>query len=391
MMTFVAEAIVLADTSRVVKSPFGDLQMDDDGIIYKIDKNSSRKIRVFVMLIHAGSSALTDGGHGGNSNANSPNDLTDAFINEEMFRYFSKPRENIFGTWVEKDEKTKKTGLKIFGRDSSKLILSELMMVSETANQDSLNWGINGILVNQFARQLGIPDLYSTSGGTTGIGSFGIMDFAGYSAAQGFIPPNPSAFVRSFMGWDIPIYAKPDGNTYRIKAFSPKRDSTLFLIPINNTEYYLAENRQRNLYGGDLFSYDTINKIPYISSGFEVNLDKNIDSSSNRGVVMKVKSRDIGIPASGVCLWHIDEKLIENRLKYNMLNSDSAYRAVNLVEADGITDIGVEFSSMVGGSWFDYGSAADVFPHTAVFKSGTRIVSQINSKKPAPDSPRFEI
>jgi len=389
MMNFVAEAVVLADTSKSVKSPFGDLLMDDNGIIYKTDKNSSKKIRVFVMLIHAGSSALTDGGWGGSSNANSSNDLTDAFVNEEMFRYFSKPHENIFGNWVEKDEKTKKTGLKIFGRDSSKLILSELMMVSETANQDSLNWGINGILVNQFARQLGIPDLYSTSSGITGIGGFGIMDFAGYSAAQGFIPPNPSAFVRSFMGWDVPLYAKPDGATYRVKAFSPNRDSTLFLIPINNTEYYLAENRQRNLNGGDPFSYDTIKGVAYISSGFEINLKENVDSLSNRGVIMKVKSRDVGIPASGVCLWHIDEKLIENRLKYNMLNADSAYRAVNLVEADGITDIGVEFKDVLGYPWFDYGSAADVFPHTTLFfKSGKqRTVSQINSKKPTPDSP----
>ncbi|MDR0304818.1 MAG: hypothetical protein LBH98_08655 [Chitinispirillales bacterium] len=388
MMTFVAEAIVLADTSKFVRSPFNDLQMDDKGIIYKIDENSSKKIKVFILLIHAGSSALTDGGLNGISNANSPNDLTDAFINEEMFRYFNKPHENIFGNSVEKDEKSKKTGVKIFGKDSSKLILSELMMLSETANQDSLNWGINGILVNQFARQLGIPDLYSTSSGISGIGSFGIMDFAGYSAAQGFIPPNPSAFVRSFMGWDTPIHAKPDGKTYSVKAFSPKRDSTLFLIPINNTEYYLAENRQRNLSGRDLFSYDTIKNERYVSSGgFYVNLEKNADSISNRGVIMKVKSRDIGIPASGVCLWHIDEKLIKNRLEFNMLNSDSSYRAVNLVEADGITDIGVEFTDVLGYSAYDYGSAADVFPHTNVFKNGNQVISQINSKKPTPDSP----
>jgi hypothetical protein len=376
MMTFVAEAISLADKSE--KKPFADLQIDNYGNIYKTDSVSHKDISVFVLLIHAGSSSLTDNA------GDSPNDLTDAFINEELFKYFNLPHENVFGGLVESDSfsgKTK-TGVKITGKDNKTLILSELMMVSETANQDSLNWGINGILVNQFARQLGIPDLYSTSSGITGIGSFGIMDFAGYSAAQGFIPPNPSAFVRSFMGWDTPILVNPSlsKKNYKVKAFFPKNDSTLYLIPINSTEYYLVENRQRNLTGEkDLFAYDTINGKRYISSGFQINLNKNADSLSERSVVMKVKSRDIGIPASGVCLWHIDEKLLENRLKYNMVNSDSSYRAVNLVEADGITDIGVQFFDMLGYPWFDYGSAADVFPHTNSFDNN-KPTSQINSK-----------
>ncbi len=90
---------------------------------------------------------------------------------------------------------------------SGKMLIDEIMMVSETSNQDSINWGIHGILVNQVARQLGIPDLYSTMSGVSAVGAFCIMDFAGYSAANGFIPPWPSAWVRAFMGWDQPVVA----------------------------------------------------------------------------------------------------------------------------------------------------------------------------------------
>lgn len=361
MMRFVAQSISLANDAA--KNPFSDLQQDNKGRVFKIDANSGKKIPVFVLLIHAGSSILTDGGEGGSGNADSPNDLTDAFIGEESFKYFNLPHEDIFGNFVAKDPTSGKTGMQLSGKDEKTVTLSELMMVSETANQDSLNWGINGILVNQFARQLGIPDLYSTSSGISGIGRFGIMDFYGYSSANGFIPPNPSAFVRSFMGWETPIYAKTD-NSYDVDVLG----ENLYLLPINNTEYYLIENRQRNLTAdADLFAYDTTNGKYYIATDFRVNLDKNVDSLSSRSVVMKVKSRDIGIPASGVCVWHIDEKLIENRLSINMINADSSYRAVNLVEADGITDLGVEFSDMLGYPWYDHGSAADVFPHKNSF------------------------
>ena len=360
MMRFVAQSIFVADSSGKL---FNSLQQDENGNLFKFSE-SGKTIPVFVLIIHAGSSALTDGGEGGAGNADSPNDLTDMFVGEELFRFFNLPHENIFGNFVKKDSLTGRTGMQISGKDGKTLTLSELMMVSETANQDSLNWGINGILVNQFARQIGIPDLFSTSSGITGIGRFGIMDFSGYSTANGFIPPNPSAFVRAFMGWEKPIHAKV-GSEYLVNVL----ETNLFLVPINNTEYYLIENRQRNLtQNPDLFVYDTINGKPYITPEFWVNLDENVkNKTTTRSVVMEVESRDIGIPASGICVWHIDEKLIENRLKHNMINADSSYRAVNLVEADGITDIGIQFTDMLGYPWYDYGSAADVFPHTNNF------------------------
>jgi M6 family metalloprotease-like protein len=369
LMRFVLEAVDSANNSQN-NSPFKNLKMDENGRLF--DEND---IPVFILLFHAGSSGLTDGGTGGSGNADSPSDFQDIFVNEEWFKFFnsSSSQENNFAANIEKDSVSKKIGAKVTGKEGKAIYLSELMMVSETANQDSLNWGINGILVNQFARQIGVPDLYSTSSGTTGIGSFGIMDFAGYSAAQGFIPPNPSAFIRSYMGWSEPILANPEPDKkFALSVSKDNSKNNLYLVPINNSEYYLIENRQRNLTGSEnVFVYDTINGKPYISSGFQLNLENCVNSVSSRSVVWGVKSesRDVGIPASGVCVWHIDEKLIENRIKYNMLNSDSSYRAVSLKEADGVVDIGVEFTDMLGYPWYDYGNAGDVFPHRNTFLS----------------------
>ena len=383
LMQFVSQSVNLAATAAGAKNPFADLRQDANGRIYKIGRNNE-KIPVFILLIHAGVSALTDGGLGGAGSADSPNDLTDAFIGEELFRFFNIPdslggfKNSTFGNIrVETGNFAgrNRTGILLHNKDGERIILSELMMVSSTANQDSLNWGINGILVNQFARQIGIPDLYSTSSGISGAGRFCIMDFAGYSAGQGFIPPRPSAFVRSFMGWERPTHAQVGGN-YEINTLG----ENLFLIPINSKEYYLVENRQRNLTENpNLFVFDTLNGKPYIASDFRVNLTANIErASSVHSVVMRVRSRDVGLPASGVCVWHIDEKLIENRLRHNMLNSDSSFRAVHLVEADGITDIGVKFTDFLGFPSFDYGGAADVFPHTSVFSGRSEITNTMS-------------
>jgi len=355
-MKLVTEAVVSAKADKI----FEGLKIDSKGYLYK--EEYGRKVGVFVLLIFAGSSGLTDGGRSGSAAADSPNDITASFIEESMFRYFNSPQENIFNGAV--GEIDGKMGIKI----SDGANITRLMTVNETANQDSLNWGIAGTLVNQFARHLGVPDLYSTTSGISGVGSFCIMDFAGYSSAQGFIPVYPSAFVRYLMGWQVPIPAKTSGK-YPVRVYGHELDSTLYKIPLNTNEFLLIENRQRNLTGNpNLFSYDTIDGRRYIASGFEINLDENVKTASAmRRVISEVKSRDIGLGGSGVLVWHIDENLLNNRFGYNLINSDSSYRAVNLVEADGIKDIGVEFTDVLGFPWFDYGGAGDVFPHTNSF------------------------
>lgn len=370
LISFIRDAVKSADNDSK-NSPFASLYVNSsDGTI----RNENGHKTVF-LIFHAGASYLTDGGQEGVYGEDTPSDMIDAFITPDVFKYYRDTLE------------LSDDGIIVNGKDDDFLI-DEIMMCSETSNQDGLNWGIQGILVNQIARQLGIPDLFSTYSGTSGIGAFCIMDFAGYSAAKGFIPSYPSAWVRAFMGWDN-VFVTPVGKkeTYHVKALTSvldrdtlpvplsESDTTILLIPINDHEYYLIENRQRNLSGDRaLFQYDTttesdydlISNYPYIAD-----IDNNVLSSTGKNksnVIQRALNNDIGIPASGVLVWHVDENIIRKRMSVNAVNVDSSYRGVSLVEADGITDLGITFQDVFYQAAFDYGGSEDVFPHTTVIE-----------------------
>lgn len=374
LVHFVKDAVIAARDGQGMRSPFAGVYRNAEGHMVKRDSTGT-EVPVAFLIIHAGASYLTDGGESGVFGQDSPSDMIDAFVYDEFFSYFTDS--------LEFDTLNGHTGVKL----NDTLLANEFMMVSETSNQDGLNWGIHGIIVNQIARQLGIPDLYSTSSGISGIGAFGIMDFAGYSAANGFIPPWPSAWVRAYMGWDTPVVVPIGGASipYSVKAIgaadSLGRDTTILLIPINDHEYYLIENRQRNLDGDKkVFNYDTTENIGiHISSyPYNVNIPHNVIDSTGRNhsnVILKVRNYDVGLPASGLLVWHVDEEILRGRLEHNMVNADSLYRGVSLVEADGIDDLGITFQDAFYQAAFDYGGAEDVFPHTSHLSHDTTVQS----------------
>lgn len=358
-MSFYLDAIQYSDQgvteAGVVSSPFDRIIMDEEGVLWEVDENGIPKKRVVVCIIHAGASNLTD------ARGNSTSDLVDKFMSEDFIHLvLANFREDFQDHTTEIDGRV---GFNFTGYNDSTYIISEMMMISETSNQDSVSYGTHGIMVNQFARQLGIPDLYSTSSQSTGIGRFGIMDFQGYSTASGFIPPYPSAWTRLYMGWTSAKVVQP-GESYDISAVGLSNDTTVALIPLNAKEYWLVENRQRNLTGdSSLFTYDTAHTVIYIDPDSSVNFETIVDSvTPDRGVIMSTKSRDIGLPASGLAVWHIDEDIIDNRLIFNYVNTDSSYRGVSLEEADGVEDLGTFYNSYTG-PIYDYGTAEDVYPH----------------------------
>lgn len=323
------------------------------------------------LIFHAGASYYTDG------RQDSEADMIDVFITPDYFKMYKDSLQ------------LKHNGVLLEGQNS--ILINELMICSESANQDSINWGIQGVLVNQIARQIGVPDLYS--GSVSGVGGFCIMDY-GSDNGNGFIPPYPSAWVRAFLGWDEPKIA-PIGlaNSYSIKALTSvldrkssleSNDTTILLVPINDHEYYLIENRQRNLSGNkDLFNYDTSDtrRKPISSYPFHVNLKSNITETTSRShVVSYTGNNDIGIPASGILVWHVDENIIRQRLQYNVVNYDSTYKGISLVEADGVSDISIRFKNVLGEDVWDLGGAEDVFPFETVIDSGKTV--RVNSFGP---------
>ena len=353
LIMFVKDAVAAA--AKGGDSPFRGLYRDGDGIL----REAATGRKAAILILHAGASYMTDGGLDGAAAADSPSDMIDAFINRDYFKYY---KDTL---------KLDSVGITVTGASGKDLTVDEVMMCAETSNQDGLNWGIQGILVNQLARQLGIPDLFSTSSGVSAVGAFCIMDFAGYSAGQGFIPTYPSAWVRAFMGWDKPYVIGAGETVYRVKALTAAidgqalgNDTAILLIPLNNNEYYLVENRQRNLSGDtSVFKYDNGSIIS--AYPFNVNIDKNIKDSAG-SVILKTRNNDVSLPASGVLVWHVDERVIRQKLEYNIVNADSSYRGVRLVEADGVNDLGVTFKDAFYQAAFDYGGAEDVFPHKSI-------------------------
>jgi len=362
LLRFSRDAIL--EVSKIPeKSPFSGLSFNPSDSTIRDESG----LKTVFLIFHAGATYFTD------ARMDSEADMYDVFITSDYFKYY---RDSLG---------LAQNGILVQGKNT--LLIDELMICSETANQDSLNCGIQGILVNQIARQMGIPDLWASSG--SGVGGFCIMDIGADFNGNGFIPPYPSAWVRAFMGWDEPKVA-PVGvaNTYSVKALStvlnkidsgqPGNDTTILMVPINNHEYYLIENRQRNLSGNEnLFNYDTTDhrRKPIAAYPFHVKLDTVLKETVGPSRTVKLpENNDIGLPASGILVWHVDEHLIRQRLQYNMVNNDSTYKGVRLVEADGVMDISVQFQNILGEQVYDFGGAEDVFPYESVIDSSSKIV-----------------
>ncbi|OQY75715.1 MAG: hypothetical protein B6D45_05285, partial [Ignavibacteriales bacterium UTCHB3] len=107
---------------------------------------------------------------------------------------------------------------------------------------------INGLLVSTVGSYLGLPDLFDTKTGMSAIGRFGLMDGQSIFAYNGAFPPAPSPWERMRLGWETPIEV---GNSSFFPSVATRltanmTDTTLVKININNSEYFLVENRQRD-------------------------------------------------------------------------------------------------------------------------------------------------
>lgn len=356
-LSFIRDAVLKANEGE--DSPFRDSLSP-----------SPNRHRVY-MIIHAGASRLVDGGSLGTLGADTPGDFMDIFIPKDAFVYLADV-ENATAD-------TNGIILNEPGADT----LQEVMVLSETASQDGLNWGINGIMISQIARQIGMPNTYDVVRGYSRLGYFDLMDFAGSNAQNGFLPVMPSAWLRYYMGWAQVQELRPgeDGSAdVDLEAAYSGSGTELVKIPLASREYLLIENRQR--------SRDADNNITLTFDTREITLpadsihllfqdsvcnddggDCKVNSKKGKGVLLDVSSMDAGLPASGLAVWHVNEWYISQFLKYGFVNAwagdtlrDHQF-GIALLEADGILTIGKEFKNALGQPTFDYGSGTDLLPH----------------------------
>ena len=377
-LRFVYDAVMAAHESG--ESPFSE----------PLSKNPNTK-RAY-MIIHAGASRLVDGGSMGTRGADTPGDFMDNYVEKDYWQFLP---DTLKGTIVKKVKTSK-------GKDSSFVeglalegaaidTLSTIMVSSETASQDGLNWGVNGIIVNQIARELGLPNTFDAAKGTSRLGYFDMMDFAGYNAGNGFLPAMPAAWERAYMGWsDVkevrPVKGKPV--TVEISAAGTGSGTEIVKVPLSASEYLLIENRQRSWNkNGEVSvtvsdpdeSTDTIIRTVPVDSlnlVFEDSVCVDDKCKKNKkndkkasGIIVDVSSLDAGIPASGIVVWRVNDWYLRQTLEYGVANfwggdtlRDHQF-GIAMVEADGILSIGKTFKNALGEDTYDYGSGTDLLPH----------------------------
>lgn len=231
------------------------------------------------------------------------------------------------------------------------------LILPETQNQQGYDIGLLGTMTLQFGHQIGLPNLYDTETGHTGIGVFGMMD-QGSGNFSGIMPAQPCAWSKVFLGWEEPIEVN-EGANLDVASSLAENSSKIYKIPINAHEYYLIENRQRHIKRSEniTIGYDHNGARLNFAEDGKINIPDNVDKM---GVIVDIEEYDFGLPGSGILIWHIDENVIAENYASNRVNVDMNHRGVDLVEADGAQDIG-HFYNFFGITGYESGSEWDMW------------------------------
>lgn len=233
--------------------------------------------------------------------------------------------------------------------------VNHAIVLPETESQEGYELGLLGTSVLMMGFRLGLPALWNTETGASGIGRWGLMD-QGSSNFNGLIPAEPCAFEKYFLGYEIPkkVYS---GNALPVgcsKTLGPS--PRLYQVSINDHEFFLVENRMHDPNG------DGITR-GWDREGREVRFLPNgqIESNGPFGVIVRIEEYDFALPGSGILIWHVDENVLREGLSQNRVNVDPKHRGVDLEEADGAQDIGESYGFLSGGAGSELGVMHDAW------------------------------
>ncbi len=228
------------------------------------------------------------------------------------------------------------------------------IILPEMQNQEGLDLGLLGTMTLLMGSRLGMPTLFESATGRTGIGRWGLMDQGSYNF-QGLIPAEPSAWEKVHMGWETPVVVR-QGDAVRIGCSSAQSAPHIIKVPVDAKEYFLIENRvrDRNRDKITLGRDESGNRIQFDSTGRAV-------SSGDFGVITRVDEYDFGLPGDGLLIWHIDERLIEAQASQNTFNDNRTHRGVDLEECDGAQDLGYVYDMFDAGYGTENGDYYDAW------------------------------
>jgi len=283
--------------------------------------------------------------------------------------------------------------------DDSTVIIDHTCNIPETITQDIVDdnsssveeiygYGlINAVASHEFGHSLGFVDLYNVRTSTPEVGNYDIMDSGGFGLAgygidndddgypeivyylEGGFPVLPGAWSR-MLAWEDDFRAMgvlkdlSDLNFNReiqLKPVETKVDPQQNLpyfikIPLSSTEYILMENRQVDPDGDGgitpVFSKDERVVLYPTYTDTTLSSDPTYEYDYFLPGWTDQYGNSIG---GGIVVWHIDDAILQENDNFanNTINTRHSRRAVKIIEADNIEDIGNRFSSYWRGTEYE--------------------------------------
>jgi M6 family metalloprotease-like protein len=225
-------------------------------------------------------------------------------------------------------------------------VVKEAVELPESETQDGYVFGMTGVVCHEFGHQVGtlrglasFPDLYDTTpdegGYSHGLGAWDLMA-EGVWNYNGFVPAGLSAWSKYWLGFIFPF----GGGMVRVTG-----DASLSLaqlerpigsipqaiqIPLTQSEYFLVENRRRDLNDNGKFDFDDVNG--------DGHFDFYTDSYAGAEWDFYLPGDTTGA-GSGALVYHVDDSKIEAGLPTNTVEGDSQRKGIDVEEAGGVQDL----------------------------------------------------
>lgn len=249
--------------------------------------------------------------------------------------------------------------------------------VPETINQDGYYGAINGVLAHENGHNIfGFLDVYNVNTGYPMSGYWTLMDSGNLLGSRvllpddteiyavGFLPPSIDPFQRNFIGDGMDVRVPTWGDTLALRR--NQEHNVFYKLPLSSEEYVLLENRF--LSPGDTLlklASDSVSRVilgPELPDRYEY---------------------DALLPGGGIIAWKVDESVVpfEWSLRTNPdygLNTNYSRQGLQILEADGLDDLGDPGSPYLLGSPLDpfqrsvNPSLSDTTSPSLVANTGTR-------------------
>ena len=217
-----------------------------------------------------------------------------------------------------------------------------------------IQYSITGTLAMMIGFAVGLPPLWDLESGLSGVGVFSLMD-QGSNNGRGIIPAPPDAWTRIYAGWET----STEINYNDLINLKSGEANHIVKVNISQDEYFLIENRNNWYRDGvsiDSARYRVWEKTQNHPDFVNVLMDSVGVKQNEYGVITEISDYNLGFPASGLLIWHIDEKKIREGLNVFSINSNRKHRGIDLEEADGAQDMGYIsnlFTDPSSGYWGD--------------------------------------